>query len=141
MASTLACQYKTEGYHCSESIIRAVPKALGIEISDDTVKAACAFFGGGGGTMDRCGIFESCLILISVLYGRMDPSSSVADIEILAAELNKRFKETFGTIYCREIKPAEVEKYGKAFGCRRVYEEGAALVAALLLDAEEILEK
>ena len=140
-AGELAQKYKKEGYHCSESIIRAVPEALGIKISDETIKAACGFFGGGGGTGDRCGVIESTFMLISILYGRMDANVSDQDIRDLAAELNKRFTEHFGSIYCRDIKPKEVEKYGADFGCMRVYEEGAKLVAQLLLDADKILGK
>lgn len=66
-ARELAKSYKLQGYHCSESIIRAVPKALDMEISDDVIKAACGFFRGGGGTCDRCGVIECGLMLISML--------------------------------------------------------------------------
>ena len=137
----LAREYKQMGYHCSEATIRAVPAVLGIDISEDVVKAATSFFGGGGGTKDRCGIIESCLIIISMLYGRLDPETSDQDIRDLSEELMKRYQEKFSSIYCRDIKPPEVEKFGEDFGCQRVYEEGAALVTELLLDANEILKK
>lgn len=137
----LAKAYKLQGYHCSEAIIRAVPQVLDIKLSDDVIKAACSFFGGGGGTKDRCGIIESCLIMISMLYGRMDASASDQDMRDLSEELMRRFNEKFGTIYCKDIKPKEVEKFGEDFGCQRTYMEGAALVTELLLDAEDILKK
>ena len=140
-ARELAHNYKLQGYHCSESIIRAVPQALDIEISEDVVKAACGFFGGGGGTGGRCGVIESCLIIISMIYGRLDSTTSDQDIRDLALELMKRFKEKFGSINCGEIKPKEVAKFGEEFGCMRIYEEGAELVTTLLLEADEILQK
>lgn len=138
-AREIAHNYKLQGYHCSESIIRAVPEALGLNLSDDIIKAACGFFAGGGGTGGRCGVIESCLIIISTIYGRLDSETSDQDIRDLALELMKRFKEKFGTINCCEIKPKEVAKYGGEYGCMRIYEEGAQLVTELLLDADEIL--
>ncbi len=140
-ARELAHEFKIQGYHCSESIIRAVPEALGIKLSDDVIKAACGFFGGGGGTGGRCGVIESCLILISSLYGRLDSETSDQDIRVLSLELMKRFTDKFGTMNCCEIKPKEVAKYGAEYGCMRIYEEGAELVTKLLLDADEILTK
>ena len=140
-ARKLAEQYKLQKYHCSESIIRAVPEALGFEVSDDVIKAACAFFAGGGGTKGRCGVFESCMMLMSLLYGRMTPAESDNDLRILSEELVKRFTEKFGSLNCADIKPAEIERYGEDFSCMRIYRDGAELVAQLLIDAPELLNK
>lgn len=139
-AASLAHEYKLQGYHCSESIIRAVPQALGIELSDDVIKAATAFFGGGGGTRGRCGVIESCLIICSMLYGRLDAVTDDQPLRDLATELMKRFNAKFGSINCATIKAGEVEKYGEEYGCMRIYEEGARLVTELLLDADKIIE-
>ena len=140
-ARELAHNYKLQGYHCSESIIRAVPEAIGLKLSDDVVKAACGFFGGGGGTGGRCGVIESCLIIISMLYGRLDSETSDQDIRVLSLELMQRFTKHFGTKQCCEIKPKEIANFGEEYGCMRIYEEGAELVTKLLLEADEILAK
>jgi len=118
-----------------------VPKALGLDVSDDIIKAGCAFFGGGGGTGGRCGVIESGIILSSVLYGRIDTSVSEFDVKVVVTELLRRFKAKMGTHRCIEIKPKEVARFGADFGCRRVYEEGAALVAGLLLDAPRLIKE
>lgn len=55
-ASKLAVEYKHQGFHCSESMIRAIPEALGLTIDMNVTRAACGFFGGGGGKGGRCGI-------------------------------------------------------------------------------------
>jgi len=141
MAVKLAREYKFQGYHCSEATIRAVPKALGIEISEDVIKASCAFFGGGGSTGGRCGVIESCLVIISMLYGRLDSEQSDYEVKVLAAELMKRYKAKFGSLNCCDIKPNEVKKFGEDFGCQRVYEEGAKLASQLLIDAPRILSE
>ena len=140
-AASLAHDYKLQGYHCSESAVRAVPEALGLKLSDDTVKAATGFFGGGGGMRDRCGIVEIGLMLISLEFGRLDPKPSDQDIRDMAAELFARFEKKFGSIYCRDVKPPEVERFGEEYGCMRIYEEGSALLTELMLDADKILGK
>jgi len=131
---------KHEGYHCSEAMIREVPKTIGMEVSDEIVKAACGFFGGGGGIKDRCGIFEVALMLISLKYGRVDASTSDQAVRDMALELENRFFEKFGSLYCRDIKSNEVAEFGETFGCERVYQEGACLIAELFEDADKIVK-
>lgn len=138
-AGELAVKYKRSGFHCSESMIRAIPEALGITIPSDVIRSACGFFGGGGGTGDRCGIIEVGIMLISYLYGRMHPLQSEQQIRILTGQLIQRFTDEIGGLYCRDIKPVEVSKYGTAIGCEDVYRRGASVVALLLLNADEIL--
>lgn len=140
-AGRLAVEYKRMGYHCPESVIRAVPEALGIAISPDVIRSACGFFGGGGGTGDRCGIIEAGIMIISYLYARMHPLQSEQDVRTLVSKWITLFREEIGAINCREIKPPEVKKYGAAVGCEDVYRRGASLLARFLLDADTLLRQ
>lgn len=140
-AGQLAVSYKRMGYHCSESMIRAVPEALGLNVPADMIRCACAFFGGGGGTGGRCGIMETGIMLISYLYGRMHPMQSVDHIRTLVRELTDRFEKQIGHIDCRDIKPGEVARFGAVIGCEDVYRRGAELLTELLLETDEILRK
>ena len=137
-AAALAREYKLSGYHCSESTIRACSEAMGFRPSDDVLRAACGFRGGGGGYLDRCGVVEAGCMLVSYLYGRLSPDQADWDYSYLICVLQDRFKEHFGSIHCRDLLPAERKKEGPA--CMRVFVEGADLVAKLLLDAQEILD-
>ncbi|MBO2516658.1 MAG: hypothetical protein CW338_05165 [Clostridiales bacterium] len=138
-AARLAVEYKHMGFHCSESMIRAVPQALGIALPSDVIRSACGFFGGGGGTGDRCGIIEIGIMLISFLYARMHPMQSENNLRVLIRRLQDEFEHEIGSIYCRQIKPAAVERCGPVIGCEETYGKGAAIVTRILLDADRIL--
>ena len=140
-AGRLAVQYKRKGFHCPEAVIRAIPEALEIPVSADVIRSACGFFGGGGGTGDRCGIIEAGIMLISYLYARMHPLQSEQNVRTLVSLWISRFQTEIGSIYCREIKPPEVKKYGVAIGCEDVYRRGAMTLARLILEADTILSQ
>lgn len=130
--------YKLQGYHCSESIIRACSEALGLRLPEDVLRCASGFRGGGGGYHDRCGVIESGSMLISYLYGRLGPHQEAWTYSYLVRQLHERFKEEFGTIYCRDILEPQKER-GEPIPCIDTFERGAGVVTALLLDADELL--
>ena len=136
-AAALATGYKSQKYHCSEAVIRAVPEALGLGLPADVMKAAHGFFGGGGGTRGRCGVMEAGIMLISWLFGRLEPQQDDQCIRDLCAELKRRFEENFGSTECCDIKPKETAAYGDEYGCSRVYAEGAAIITGLLAEYME----
>ena len=138
-AGELAVKYKKMGYHCSESVIRAVPEALGISLPSDVVRCGCGFMGGGGGTLGRCGVVEVGIMLISWLYGRIYPLQSEQNMKVLVPALIHAYENEMGSIQCSEIKFPEVEKYGPVIGCEHIYRRGASVVARVLLDADRIL--
>ena len=138
-AGRLAVENKRKGFHCPEAMIRAIPAALEIPISADVVRSACGFFGGGGGTGDRCGIIEAGIMLISWLYARMHPLQSEQNVRTLVSRWIDEFQKEIGHIYCRDIKPPEVKKYGVAIGCEDVYRRGAMTLTRLILEADSIL--
>ena len=92
-AKLKARQYCLSGFHCSESIIRALVVLLELDVSSDFIKAACGFRGGGGGEYDRCGIIEVGIMIISYLYGRIDPSEELEGYSYLIGELHTRLKK------------------------------------------------
>jgi len=134
------CQaYKLKGFHCSESSIRACSEALGLRLSEDVLRTASGFRGGGGGYYDRCGILEAGCMIISYLYGRLTPQQQIWDYSYLTRVLHERFEEEFGTIYCRDIIKKELEEEVDIV-CMSTYDRGAKVVVKLLLDAPKLLE-
>ncbi len=136
-AGELAREYKNNGFHCSEAVVRAVPKALGIDIPADVVRSACGFFGGGGGTGGRCGVVESGIIVISFLYGRMHASQSTDKVKSVVRTMLRSFKDEFETYECKLIKAAAVAQHGPGFGCEDVYAHGAEIITRVLLECDE----
>jgi len=88
--------------------------------------------------MDRCGVIEAGCMLVGYLYGRLTPEQADWDYSYLICVLHDRFKEHFGSIYCRDVMPAERMKEGPV--CIRVFTEGAGIVMGLLLDAQRLLD-
>ena len=123
---------------CLTERIRYLP-AQEEPLSADVIRSACGFFGGGGGTGDRCGIIEAGIMLISFLYARMHPLQSEQNVRTLVSRWIAAFEEEIGCIHCRDIKPPQVEKYGVAIGCEDVYRRGAMTLTRLILEADSIL--
>jgi hypothetical protein len=80
--------YRLRGYHCSESSIRAVADVMNLELSHDIQRISSGFRGGGGGYMERCGVLESGIILISYLYGRTRAHESIYGYSYLIRKLH-----------------------------------------------------
>ena len=135
----LSKEYKLKGYHCSESIIRSINDAFELNMSDDLLRSVCGFRGGGGGYRDRCGIIESGMMLISYIYGRDNPEEEVWKYSYLIRVLHERFKEHFGTIYCRDIYFKQKEM-NVPINCLDVIVDGSEIIAILLNEADELLD-
>lgn len=139
LAGELAEAYRLKGYHCSESSIRGAAEALGIELSDELLRISSIFRGGGGGWGDRCGVVESGLMLLGLLYGRKDPSVPDKAYSYLAQEWHKRFKMEFVSIYCRDILPVAKHRSEPNPNCSNTYVVGTEMMAQMLLDAPDLL--
>ena len=131
--------YRQKGFHCSESSIRACSEIMGLKLSDDVLRCASGFRGGGGGWWDRCGVVEAGCMLISYMYGRLTPEQKIWDYSKLIRVLHDRFIEKFGSIECRDLRPMAYDLSGAAQNCSYMYIEGAKIVADVLLNSEEIL--
>jgi len=131
--------YRKQGFHCSESSLRAVAETLDIEISEDFKRISSGFRGGGGGYMERCGIVEVGIMLISYLYGRTDPTVDEGQYSYLVRVLHERFIRELGSYTCRQLLPWSRANTAEC-NCSIIYDKGARILTRLLLDAPELLE-
>ena len=132
-------QYKLEGYHCSETVIRTLNDVFELKMNDDVLRCACGFRGGGGGYRDRCGILEAGMMAISYIYGRNDVTGDIEGCSYLIRTLHERFREHFDTIRCLDIYTKQKEM-NVPNTCLDPTMEGSVLVAEVLLEAEELLK-
>ena len=74
-------------------------------------------------------------MVISYIYGRVNSDEPDWQANYLVRVLHERFKNEFGSIYCRDIK-------GKTPSgtCNEIYVAGCRLIANLLLEADELIK-
>lgn len=133
-------EYRLQGFHCSESSIRAVADTLNIELPNEVLKISSGFRGGGGGYKERCGIVESGIMLISFLYGRTDFGEDVADYSYLIRILHRRFLDELGSYSCRILLPFSIRNTEDQ-SCSYTYKKGAMILTKLLLEAPGLIEE
>lgn len=134
-----ATHYKCSGFHCSETVIRTMNDCFEMHMQEETIKAACGFRGGGGGTRHRCGILESGMMVISLLYGRNTPEEEAWPYSYLIRLLHQRFQEHFGTIDCLDIYTKQ-KALNVPNTCLEPIIDGCILIAELLLEAPTLLK-
>lgn len=131
-ASRMAFEYHKSGFHCAESVSKAIIEVYGSNISHDISKVTTAFGGGVGRTkQDICGGLTGGIIAIGFLYGRSEPGADWTDASDLAAELRKRFVQKHGTTNCGIL----LEAFGpqeNMMRCKQLSGEVAGMLADIL---------
>ena len=128
------------GYNCAQSVAVAFCDVTGLD-EKLTTRMMSGFGGGMGRLREVCGAVSGMFFVLSYLYGYDTPGDDTgkmrtyADVQALAA----KFRETCGSIVCREIlknpptdpKPSpRTEEYYKKRPCARM-----VFTAATLMDA------
>lgn len=135
-AGERANQFRLEGYHCSEAVLRAAALAVGVELSDEMLRVSTGFRGGGGGYGDRCGALNSGAMLISLLYGRVSATQDNTCASELTKALHQRFEEALGATRCSLLNRVYSKQVPDG-SCSIVYAAGARLVVKLLGEASQ----
>jgi C_GCAxxG_C_C family probable redox protein len=130
-AGDRANQFRVEGFHCSESVLRAAALAIGVDLSDEMLRVSTGFRGGGGGYGDRCGALNSGAMLISYLYGRTKASEDNTCASELTKLLHQRFDDELGATRCSLLNRVYSKQVPDG-SCSTVYWAGARLVIKLL---------
>ncbi len=105
-----ALAFKDSGFHCSESLIRAVwPMVLPErELCDDVLRVVMPFRGGTAGTTSsHCGGLTVGIALAGALYGRVDVDGDYKLAPSVARYYWKLFLEKFGTSNCTLLRREE----------------------------------
>ena len=89
--------------------------------------------------MERCGITEAGIMLISYLYGRTKPEVDVADYSYLIRVLHERFIKEMGSYICRQLLPFS-KRHTPDNSCALTYEKGAKVLTRLLLEADQLIK-
>lgn len=138
-----------EGYNCAQAVAIAFCDLTGYSEAE-TARLASPFGGGMGRMREVCGAVSGMFMVLGVLYGYDGNADSDEKKELYARvqSLAAKFRETAGSIVCREIlknppsDPAPTERTAEFYRvrpCTRM-----VMLAAGLLDefiAENPLQK
>jgi C_GCAxxG_C_C family probable redox protein len=97
------------GCNCAEAVLHAFRDELPFELSDETMRIATCFGGGGAGKLGFCGAFTGATMVLSLLAGRSEPVQSREPAYTYAQELVERFVARFGDISCKVL---QIHKFG-----------------------------
>ena len=131
-AEEKALNYFRSGFHCAESISKAIIELFSEEPSDAIPRVATGFGAGMGRTrQEACGALTGGIIAIGYLYGRSDPITGRDDTYELVTEFRRRFLEELGSTKCQDI----LDKLGKQDNfdkCKRMTDLAAGTLAEIL---------
>lgn len=129
-----AFDYFQSGFHCAESISKAIVELHGKGSDNEVQRFTAGFMGGIGGTHeDVCGALTGGVVAIGCLHGRTEPYQDIQVVRKLAAEFKGRFIKEFGSSNCQVILEG-LDERGDDFDCKRLTAVAAGLLSELLTE-------
>jgi len=127
-----AYRYFVSGYHCAESIARAVIESQSDNFDPESIKAASAFQGGiGKCKQDACGALTGGIVALGVLKGRTDPAQDISEAVRMANQFRERFMEKFGSTNCAVLLKTVVDP-NPEYTCKHLTRDAAGLLAEVI---------
>ena len=125
-----AAQHHDAGYNCSQAVLIAFCKELGL--SQEMAARVATGFGGGmrhGGT---CGGVTGALMVLGLKYGQVEASDQEAKMKAykMVQEFQARFAKKHGTIVCKELLGHNI---GTEEGMKCIKEQGPVSYTHLTL--------
>ena len=137
--ATQAAQLFSQGYNCAQAVAAAFSDVTGLDPAG-SAKMVSAFGGGMGRMREVCGAVSGMFFVLSYLYGYDHPAPELQQaLYATVQDLGAQFRETAGSIVCREIlnnppsdpKPTpRTEEFYRQRPCTRL-----VVLAAQILDA------
>lgn len=132
-----AAQYFVEGYNCAQAVAMAFCDLTGLD--EMRIARLASSFGGGMGRMrEVCGAVSGMLLVLGDLYGYTDDvGTAKKDHYALVQALAGQFRDTAGSIVCREIlknpptdpvPSARTEEYYASRPCVRMVYSAASIL-------------
>ena len=132
-ASKKAFKYFNSGFHCAESIAKAIVEVYGSDPdSTEVQRYAAGFQGGIGGTHeDICGALSGGIVVLGCLRGRREAGEDNQALRELTTEYRRRFVAEFGSSNCQDLLDGMNERED-GFDCKRMTAIAAGLLSDLL---------
>lgn len=102
-AELLAARNYECGFHCGESVVKAVSEIVGGPVSPDVLRMASGFCEGLGGSRCMCGALAGSVMAAGMLSGRESADDAWEPSYDAAAELRRRWMEDQNAETCDEV--------------------------------------
>jgi len=127
-----AFQNFVSGYHCAESIARAILESHSDRFDPEWIKAASAFQGGiGKCKQDACGALTGGVVALGVLMGRTEPGQDISGAVGMAYQFRERFLKKFGSTNCAVLLKTLVDP-NPEYTCKHLTRDAAGLLVEIL---------
>jgi C_GCAxxG_C_C family probable redox protein len=102
--SEKALELFNQGFNCSQAVFAAFCDEIDMDLKS-ALKIGASFGGGMGRLREVCGAVSGMFMVAGMLYGYDDPLDMAAKTAHykLIQELAKKFRDTNGSIVCREL--------------------------------------
>jgi C_GCAxxG_C_C family probable redox protein len=132
-----AFQNFISGYHCAESIARAIIESQSDAFDPETIKAASAFQGGiGRCKQDACGALTGGVVALGVLKGRTEPGQDISEAVVMANRFRIKFIERFGSTNCAVLLKTVVDP-NPEYTCKHLTRDAAGLLAEVIIEGSK----
>lgn len=98
-----AASHYEAGYHCGESVVKAVNDALGHPMPPNVFGIASGFCEGLGGSRCICGALAGGVMALALTSGRTGPVDAWEPSYYAAAELRRRWVDDQDATTCDEV--------------------------------------
>ncbi len=94
------------GYHCGESVVKAINEVAGHPLPPSVMRMASGFCAGIGGTRRSCGALAGAVMAVGLLAGREHAGDEWAPAHDASAEIHLRFSADQGCTDCADVVSA-----------------------------------
>ncbi len=102
-AEELASEFYAQGYHCGESVVRAINEIAGEPLPAEVMRMASGFCEGLGGSRCVCGALAGGVMATGILSGREAATDRWEPSYDAAAELRSRWVDDQDAETCDEV--------------------------------------
>lgn len=128
--------FDSKQHNCAESVFMALNEALDGGLAPETAKRIATGLGGGlGASGGTCGALTGGVLGIGLIAKSDDAIARKKTLYPLAAGLQDRFRERFGSIDCRDLTRDLTND--RRVLCRAITAAATEMCAEMLLTAED----
>jgi C_GCAxxG_C_C family probable redox protein len=123
-----------DGCNCAEAVVHAFKDRFPFPVSDDVLRVATCFGGGGVGESGFCGAFTGATMTLSLFVGRDGPQGAREPAYTYAREFGKRFVDEFGANTCKALQVHAYASPEQKANCGRIVATTGDMMAAFLAE-------